>query len=395
MTMSTPNQLDDNRLPNNAGEAPVFAILVTIGLCHLLNDIIGGLVPALYPLFKRNYNLTFSQIGLITLTYQIASSLLQPLVGFYTDRRPRPFSLMAGMAVTLGGLIWLSRANSFHTILVSATAVGVGSAVFHPESSRVARLASGGQHGLAQSIFQVGGNFGFSLGPLLAAFIVIGRGQRSIAWFSIDALLAMILLFIIGSWYRRTALSRMKTSGGNGELFAHRLPPAKSRFRSLFCSRLIFSKYIYMSSITSYYIAFEVYRRCSERLAGRKDRNQRLLRHQQAAGSGTGRATGHQTQWCKSGCHRTGWTKEPQGRDTSRQVITYVKIAMPEATQRISGKDLGMTQVIEMLKIDPSAMNHTSVCGHRLLALNHGWNLNVLGELLTSRPTAGCPHSNQ
>lgn len=250
--MSTPNQLDDNRLPNNAGEAPVFAILVTIGLCHLLNDIIGGLVPALYPLFKRNYNLTFSQIGLITLTYQITSSLLQPLVGLYTDRRPRPYSLMAGMAVTLGGLIWLSRANSFHTLVVSATAVGVGSAVFHPEASRVARLASGGQHGLAQSMFQVGGNFGFSLGPLLAAFIVIGRGQQSIAWFSLDALLAMILLFIIGRWYRRTVFSRKKAQAATATLSSP-LPHKEVVFSLAILLALIFSKYVYMSSITSYY----------------------------------------------------------------------------------------------------------------------------------------------
>ncbi len=249
--MSTQNRVDDLRLKSNAGEAPVFAILFTIGFCHLLNDIIGGLVPALYPLFKSSYNLTFSQIGLITLTYQIASSLLQPLVGLYTDRRPRPFSLMAGMTVTLGGLIWLSRANSFHTIMLSATAVGVGAAVFHPESSRVARLASGGQHGLAQSIFQVGGNFGFSLGPLLAAFIVIGRGQRSIAWFSIDALLAIILLFVVGNWYRRTALSRMRVRAAVNARSP--LPPEKTAFALTILLVLIFSKYIYMSSITSYY----------------------------------------------------------------------------------------------------------------------------------------------
>jgi len=250
--MSTPNQLDDVRPQDNAGEAPVFAILFTIGLCHLLNDIIGGLVPALYPLFKKSYSLTFSQIGLITLTYQIASSLLQPLVGLYTDRRPRPFSLMAGMTVTLGGLIWLSRASSFHALVLSATAVGAGSAVFHPEASRVARLASGGQHGLAQSIFQVGGNFGFSLGPLLAAFIVIGRGQRSIAWFSLDALVTMVLLFIIVTWYKRTTLHRMKVQVATTNVSSP-LPPRKVAFSLAILLTLIFSKYIYMSSITSYY----------------------------------------------------------------------------------------------------------------------------------------------
>ena len=250
-TMSTRNQINV-RPASHSGESPVFAILFTIGFCHLLNDIINGLVPALYPLFKSSYSLTFSQIGLITLTYQITSSLLQPLVGLYTDRRPRPFSLMAGMAVTLGGLICLSQANSFHSILVSAIAVGMGSAIFHPESARVARLASGGQHGLAQSIFQVGGNFGFALGPLLAAFVVAGRGQRSIAWFSIDALLAIILLFVIGSWYNRTALPRMKIQAATKSLQSP-LPPATVAFSLAILLTLIFSKYIYMSSITSYY----------------------------------------------------------------------------------------------------------------------------------------------
>ena len=209
-------------------------------------------MPALYPLFKRSYDLTFSQIGLITLTYQMTSSLLQPLVGLNTDRRPRPFSLMAGMAVTLCGLISLSRANSFHGILVSATAVGVGGAIFHPESARVARLASGGQHGLAQSIFQVGGNFGFALGPLLAAFVVVGKDQRSIAWFSLDALLAIVLLFIIGRWYSRTALPRMKIQAATKALRSP-LPPDKVAFSLAILLALIFSKYIYMASITSYY----------------------------------------------------------------------------------------------------------------------------------------------
>jgi FSR family fosmidomycin resistance protein-like MFS transporter len=250
--MSTPNRLDEVRAPADAGEAPVFAILFTIGFCHLLNDIIGGLVPALYPLFKRTYNLTFAQIGLITLTYQITSSLLQPLIGLYTDRRPRPFSLMGGMAVTLVGLIWLSRANSFHTIVISATAVGIGSSIFHPESSRVARLASGGQHGLAQSIFQVGGNFGFALGPLLAAFIVIGRGQRSIAWFSLDALLAIVLLFVVGNWYKRTTFARKKVQTAMTSVHSP-LPSKKVAFSLVILLTLIFSKYIYMSSITSYY----------------------------------------------------------------------------------------------------------------------------------------------
>jgi len=251
--MSSPSSAGPAHPPPNAGgPAPVFAILFVIGSCHMLNDIIGGLVPAIYPLLRNSYSLTFSQIGLITLTYQTTSSLLQPLVGLYTDRRPRPFSLVAGMAVTLGALISLSRANSFHTILLSATAVGVGSAVFHPESSRVARLASGGQHGLAQSIFQVGGNFGFSLGPLLAAFIVIGRGQRSIAWFALDPLAAIVLLVMVGIWYKRTALARLKARTGTAETRSP-FSPGKTGFAVTILLILIFSKYFYLASITTYY----------------------------------------------------------------------------------------------------------------------------------------------
>src|SRR5215471_7528552 len=168
-----------------------FRILAAISVCHLLNDMMQSLIPAVYPILKDTYRLDFGQIGLITLTSQLTASLLQPLVGLYTDRRPTPWSLAAGMSLTLSGLILLSRAPGFAWVLFSVALVGMGSSVFHPESSRVARMASGGRHGFAQSLFQVGGNAGSSLGPLLAAFIVLPAGQRSIAWFSGAALVAI------------------------------------------------------------------------------------------------------------------------------------------------------------------------------------------------------------
>lgn len=233
-------------------KAPVFTILLAIGLAHLLNDIIGGLVPATYPLLKTSYHLSFSQVGLITLTYQTTSSLLQPLIGFYTDRRPRPFSLMAGMACTLVGVIMLSRAATFPAILIATTVVGIGSSVFHPESSRVARLASGGQHGLAQSIFQVGGNFGFSLGPLLAALVVFRHGQSSIAWFSLSALFAMVVLSFVGRWYKREALKKLQAHA-KGPSLPSPLPADKVAQAITILLVLIFSKYIYMASITTYF----------------------------------------------------------------------------------------------------------------------------------------------
>jgi FSR family fosmidomycin resistance protein-like MFS transporter len=231
--------------------APVYGILFAIGLSHLLNDIIGGLVPAIYPLLKSSYHLSFSQVGLITLTYQTTSSLLQPLIGHYTDRRPRPFSLMAGMACTLVGVIMLSRAASFPAILIAATAVGIGSSVFHPESSRIARLASGGQHGLAQSIFQVGGNFGFSLGPLFAALVVFRHGQPSIAWFSLSALFAMVVLSQVGRWYKRENLKRSQARATSAPPISA-VPSGKVARAMTILLVLIFSKYIYMASITTY-----------------------------------------------------------------------------------------------------------------------------------------------
>ncbi len=178
-----------------------FKILGAISVSHMLNDMIQSLMLAIYPVLKGDFNLSFAQIGLITLTYQVTASLLQPVIGMYTDKKPQPYSLPIGMGFTLSGILLLSVAPSFYVVLLAAALVGTGSSVFHPESSRVARMASGGQHGLAQSLFQVGGNVGTSLGPLLAAAIIVPRGQGSIAWFSLAALLAIVILTQVSKWY--------------------------------------------------------------------------------------------------------------------------------------------------------------------------------------------------
>jgi len=187
----------------SAESGTTFTILMALSVCHLLNDMNQSLVPAIYPLLKDAYHLDFGQIGLITLAFQLTASMLQPLVGFVTDKRPQPFSLPVAMGCSLIGLLLLSIATTYPMILFSAALVGIGSSVFHPESSRVARMASGGRYGLAQSLFQLGGSTGSAIGPLLAAFVVGSRGQPSIAWFSAAALLAMLLLTLVGVWYSR------------------------------------------------------------------------------------------------------------------------------------------------------------------------------------------------
>src|SRR5205085_8565500 len=184
-------------------EDATFSIILALSFSHFLNDTMQSLVPALYPMLKDSYGLSFAQIGLITLTMQVTSSFLQPMVGLVADHRPQPYSLAIGMGVTFIGLLLLASADSFLVLLPAAALVGTGSAVFHPEASRVARMASGGRHGLAQSLFQVGGNIGSAIGPILAALIVIPKGQSSIAWFSSAALLAMVVLVTVGNWYRR------------------------------------------------------------------------------------------------------------------------------------------------------------------------------------------------
>jgi MFS transporter, FSR family, fosmidomycin resistance protein len=233
-------------------ESTVFAVLLALSFSHFLNDMIQSLIPAVYPILRTSFDLSFTQIGLITLTFQVTASLLQPLVGLYTDRYPKPYSLALGMGFTLVGLILLSQAGSFLTILLAAGLVGVGSSVFHPESSRVARLASGGRHGLAQSLFQVGGNAGGATGPLLAAFIVVPGGQTSIAWFSIAALLAIGVLFNVGRWYQTHLSARPVASSGSDD-GRPALPRAKIAFAIAILLCLIFSKYFYLVSLGSYY----------------------------------------------------------------------------------------------------------------------------------------------
>lgn len=236
----------------DVGQKTVFGILAAIAGCHLLNDLLSSLLPAIYPMLKSSFQLSFAQVGLITLSYQLTASLLQPLVGHYTDLRPKPYSLPAGMGITLTGLLLLAFAQSFPMILAAAALVGSGSSVFHPESSRVARMASGGQHGLAQSLFQVGGNTGQALGPLLAALIVMPRGQTSLAWFSVVALLAILSLTQISNW-AKTHISQKRT--------AHALSAGKRSAQSgsratlpiLVLLALLFSKFFYLASITSYF----------------------------------------------------------------------------------------------------------------------------------------------
>jgi FSR family fosmidomycin resistance protein-like MFS transporter len=232
-------------------EKATFSILGAISFCHLLNDMSQSLIPAIYPILKTSFRLDFGQIGLITFTYQVTASLLQPVVGWYTDRRPHPYSLSTGMGFTLGGLIVLALAPSFTLLLLGSALVGMGSSIFHPESSRVARFASGGQHGLAQSVFQVGGNAGAALGPLLAAFIVLPHGQHSIAWFSLAAALGIAVLFQVGNWYKNHPL-RVNGSRARNKESAH-FPRKTVVWAITILILLIFSKYFYLASISSYY----------------------------------------------------------------------------------------------------------------------------------------------
>ncbi|MGH8305061.1 MAG: MFS transporter [Steroidobacteraceae bacterium] len=232
-----------------AGRTAV-TILAAISFCHLLNDMMQSLLPALYPMLKTSYHLSFGQIGLLTFTFQFTASLLQPLVGAMADRTPRPYSLAAGMGFTLAGLLLLAFAGNYPLLLLAASLIGTGSSVFHPESSRVARMASGGKHGLAQSVFQVGGNFGSAAGPLLAAFVVLPHGQSSVAWFSAVALLGMFVLFNVGHWYKAHGITRLAHATRTRAIDASRRRVAGAIVVLL---ALIFSKYFYLASITSYY----------------------------------------------------------------------------------------------------------------------------------------------
>ena len=232
-----------------AGRTAV-TILAAISFCHLLNDMMQSLLPALYPMLKSTYHMSFGQIGLLTFTFQFTASLLQPLVGAMSDRTPRPYSLAAGMAFSLAGLLLLAFAGNYPLLLIAAALIGTGSSVFHPESSRVARMAAGGRHGLAQSVFQVGGNLGTAAGPLLAAFIVLPNGQSSVAWFSAVALLGMFVLFNVGHWYKTHGITRLKQAARSRAIGASRGRVVGAVAVLL---ALIFSKYFYLASITSYY----------------------------------------------------------------------------------------------------------------------------------------------
>lgn len=237
--------------PPAALTEPRFKVLGAISFSHLLNDLIQSLIVALYPLLKANFHLSFAQIGVISLTYQISASVLQPMIGLYTDRHPKPHSLSVGMGFTLLGILTLALATRYDTVLFAAALVGTGSAIFHPESSRIARLASGGRHGLAQSIFQVGGSAGQAIGPLLAALIVIPHGQTSLAWFALLALVAVAVLWNVSAWYQRAHLDR-RGARPSSRRAAAPLPPRTVARSMLILVVLLSSKYFYLASITSF-----------------------------------------------------------------------------------------------------------------------------------------------
>lgn len=243
-----------------SANSTTFAVILSLSFCHLLNDMMQSLVPALYPILKDSYALSFGQIGLITLAFQCTASMLQPVVGMYTDRNPQPYSLMVGMGFTLVGLLLMSQANTYPLILLAAALIGMGSSVFHPEASRVARMAAGGRYGLAQSLFQVGGNMGSAAGPLLAAFIVVPAGQQSIVWFSAAAFVAMAVLFQVGGWYSRrrteskgTAKPAARSKVGAATATASPLSRRRVTVAIAILVALLFSKNVYSASLGSYF----------------------------------------------------------------------------------------------------------------------------------------------
>jgi MFS transporter, FSR family, fosmidomycin resistance protein len=230
---------------------PQFKVLGALSFSHMLNDTMQSLLLAMYPLLKGEFSLNFAQIGLITLTYQVTASLLQPVIGHYSDRNPRPYSLAGGMCLTLMGLITLAWAGSYGAVLAAAALVGSGSSVFHPESSRIARLASGGQHGLAQSIFQIGGNTGSAIGPLLAAWVILPYGQKSVAWFGLGAMLAVVVLWQVGTWYKAHLGAARGRAAPRGH--QHGLPRRTVAWSIAILVLLVSSKYFYLASLSSYY----------------------------------------------------------------------------------------------------------------------------------------------
>lgn len=244
--------------PGFAQESVVLAVLLAISFSHFLNDTMQSLLPAIYPNLKDAFHLNFVQIGLLTFVFQVTASLLQPIVGMVTDKRPQPYSLSVGMGFTMAGLVLLSQAGRFEMLLVAAAMIGIGSSIFHPESSRVARLSSGGRHGFAQSVFQVGGNAGTALGPVLAAFIVVPHGQGSIIWFSGIALLGMIVLGAVGRWYQqRMAMHRRRPKAA---MHGHEpLPRMRVLVTLAILVALVFSKFFYLASISSYYTFYLIH----------------------------------------------------------------------------------------------------------------------------------------
>jgi len=247
--------------PVTAGaESTVLPVILALSFSHLLNDTIQSLLPAIYPMLKTNYALTFAQIGLITFTFQGTASLLQPLVGFYTDRKPKPFSLAVGMGITLVGLILLSHATHYSVVLAAAALVGTGSSIFHPEASRIAHLAAGRRHGFSQSLFQVGGNLGSSLGPLAAAAVIIPRGQSSVIWFTALAALGMVVLAQVGSWYQRHLADPVRAAKSRKPRGSGPLARQQVVLSLAILIALIFSKYFYLVSLTNYYTFYLIER---------------------------------------------------------------------------------------------------------------------------------------
>lgn len=236
-------------------EKTIFSILIAISFAHLLNDLMQSIIPSIYPIIKDKYGFTFGQIGIITLVFQMTSSILQPFVGRYADRHPQPYSLSIGMLFTLAGIILLSFAGNYGSILVAVGVIGCGSSIFHPEASRIAQMAGGHKKGLAQSIFQVGGNGGSAIGPLLAAIVIIPFGQHSIIWFSIAALVASVTLFPVGRWYK-TQLHKIKTKAVAPNPAVMALSSRRIHWAIIILCVLTFSKYFYMASMTSYFTFF-------------------------------------------------------------------------------------------------------------------------------------------
>ncbi|WP_404714313.1 MFS transporter [Sphingomonas sp. MMS24-J13] len=245
--------------PTNPVDGTVFRIILAISFCHLLNDMLQSLLPAIYPSLKTGLGLTFGQIGLITLTYQVTASILQPLVGLYADKKPAPLALPGGTLFSFAGLLVLSIAHSYPMLLIGASLLGMGSSVFHPESSRVARMAAGGRHGLAQSLFQVGGNAGSALGPLAAAIFVVRYGQSSLAAFALLCLLSCAILWNVGVWYKNHGLARLKRGARSGAA-AIPIPRGEATKGILILLALIFSKYVYLASLTSYFTFYLIHR---------------------------------------------------------------------------------------------------------------------------------------